>query len=105
MKICFMKYSIKVENCQLWKKSRFLRVEEMKQSWRGMCSRGVSPRFTLASPCIVIEMTKPLRQPACHARHERAGIVTRGNTLRKHEHDVIFGCPMAKLWPTGHFDP
>jgi len=62
-----MKYSIKVDNCQLWKKSRFLRVEEMKQSGRGMCSRG--------------------------------------NTPRKHEHDVIFGCPMAKLWPTGHFDP
>jgi len=29
-------------------------------------------------------MTKPLRQPACHARHERAGIVTRGSVPGEH---------------------
>ncbi|MGB6010982.1 MAG: hypothetical protein WBI57_06915 [Desulfobacterales bacterium] len=29
-------------------------------------------------------MTKPLRQPARHARHERAGVVTRGSTSPEH---------------------
>jgi hypothetical protein len=35
-------------------------------------------------------MTKPLRQPACHARHERAGIVTRGSEPPEHVQYYIF---------------
>ncbi|MBU1161530.1 MAG: hypothetical protein KKF96_03135 [Proteobacteria bacterium] len=37
-------------------------------------------------------MTKPLRQPACHARHERAGIVTRGSAPPEHVREN--NCPL-----------
>jgi hypothetical protein len=42
-------------------------------------------------PCQFIEMMKPLRQPACHARHERAGLNSQYSMTKTFHGETLFG--------------